>query len=357
MLLRTLLCLLGVILALPILVLIVVAFTLPITISGIGYLLASSLAIAGLIIAPWRGKYSFILIAIGVIGIVLVAGARLVLAAREGNFSLRVITLSQGKETRWVNSLIDEQDSLIFGEEIFHRIGGDSLREHQGLTKALHTVYSEMRKTQRIFSSPFLSTYLNLQGSTSFDAVIVEPEVMSHPDVAVIFLHGYMGNVTAQCWEIAQAVGKFGTITVCPSTDWTGQWWQPEGEAILQATLRYLREQGIKEFYVGGFSNGGFGISRLVFKLRKEAGLRGLFFINGIYDGTSIKEAGLPVLIIQGAQDERVPAIQVKQIAEVIGDLGTYVEVEDGDHFMIMKQPGAVQDAIVGWLDKHKSLP
>jgi pimeloyl-ACP methyl ester carboxylesterase len=244
---------------------------------------------------------------------------------------------------------------LIFGEAFFHGIGGDSASEHKGLTDALHTAYAEMRRMHPAFASPFLSTYLNLQRSTSFDAVIIEPEVKQRPDTAVIFLHGYMGNVTAQCWEIAQAVGEWGAVTFCPSTDWTGQWWSPEGEAILQATFRYLREQEVKEFYLGGFSNGGFGISRLVAKLSKEAGLRGFFFINGIYDGASIKETGLPVLIIQGAQDERVPAVQVRQIAEVIGESGDYVEVERGDHFMIMKQPQAVQKAIVDWLKRQES--
>lgn len=350
---RYLLGLLGVLLVLPIMILIALAFTIPITISGIGYLLASSLAIAGLILALWRGKYSLVLVFVGLIGIALVAGTRLVQAARESDANLRVVTLPHGTRTRWINALIDEQDSLIFGEAIFHRIGGDSAREHAGLTDALRTAYSEMRREQRVFASPVLSTYLHLQRTTAFDAVIIEPQVMQHPEIAVIFLHGYMGNVTEQCWEIAQAVSKFGATTVCPSTDWTGGWWQPEGQAILQATFRYLREQGLQEFYLGGFSNGGFGISRLVSKLRKEDGLRGLIFINGIYDGASIKETGLPVLIIQGAQDERVPAELVRPIAGAIGELGTYVEME-GDHFMIIKQPNAVQNAIFDWLDKHE---
>lgn len=354
MLFRSLLCLLGVLLAVPIIALIAMAFTLPITISGIGYLLASSVAIAGLITAPWGGKSSLSMVVIGVIAIACIAGTRLVLAARDENSNLRVVTFPQGKETRWINTLIDEQDSLIFGEAIFHRIGGDSPREHEGLTDALHTAYSEIRGTQRIFASPFLSTYLNLQRATSFDGVVIEPESMSRPDVAVIFLHGYMGNVIAQCWEIAQAVGNFGSTTVCPSTDWTGQWWQPEGEAILQATFQYLREQGIERFYLGGFSNGGFGISRLMSKLRKENGLSGIFFVNGISDGASIRDTGLPILIIQGAQDERVPAEGVRKIAGLIGGLGTYVEI-DGDHFMIMKQPKAVQNAITAWLESHEA--
>jgi pimeloyl-ACP methyl ester carboxylesterase len=75
-----------------------------------------------------------------------------------------------------------------------------------------------------------------------------------------------------------------------------------------------------------------------------------LFFVNGVAGGTSIKETGLPVLIIQGTQDERVPAAQTRPIAGSIGDQATYVELE-GDHFMIIKQPALVQGALAAWLE------
>lgn len=349
-----LLSILGILLVLPILGLIALAWMLPITSSGIGYLVGFTLVISGLIIAPWRGKLSLVLFVTGFGMIALVAGARL--TARDGDSNLKVMTLPQGEGIRWINRLVDEQDSLIFGEAIFHQTGGDSAWEHEGLIPAFYTAYSEMRQKHGMFGSPVLGTYLGVQTSKAFDTVIVEPEIRGRPETAVIFLHGYMGNVTAQCWEIAQAAGGFGAITVCPSTDWTGRWWQPEGQEILGSTFRYLREQGVQKFYLGGFSNGGFSISRLVSTIAKEDGLHGLFFINGISDGASIRDAGLPVLILQGVHDERVPATVVRPIAEIIGDLGTYVEIE-GDHFMIMKQPAAVQSAFAAWLEKQETAP
>ncbi len=160
-----------------------------------------------------------------------------------------------------------------------------------------------------------------------------------------------MGNVTAQCWEIAQAVQKFGAFTVCPSTSWTGEWWQPQGQAILQNTFEYVRRRGIQKFYLGGFSNGGFSISRLASQVGNEKGLSGLFFINGIYDGASIQATGLPVLIIQSVQDERVPVAETRKVVEAIGDTGTYLEM-DGDHFIIMKRPSLIQGALVKWLEE-----
>jgi pimeloyl-ACP methyl ester carboxylesterase len=346
---RYLLFLLGVILALPILAIISLALGLPITISGIGYLLGCALVAAGLIQTPWAGRNSILITIIGILVLALVASVRLILAWQDTTSNISMVTLPQNKETRWVNTLIDEQDSLIVGEALFHMIGGDSSNEHEGIASALYADYSEMRATQRVFPSPFVSTYLNLQRANHFDVVIIKPEINRPSEFALVFLHGYMGNVTAQCWEIAQAVKSFDAVTVCPSTDWKGDWWQPQGQAILQSTFEYLREQGIQKFYLGGFSNGGISIGRLASQLKIENGLRGLILIDGFDNGAGIRELGLPVLILEGLQDERIPAAYARQVAEEIGDLGTYVEV-DGDHFLIMKQPASIQKAIAKWL-------
>jgi pimeloyl-ACP methyl ester carboxylesterase len=343
----------GILLVLPVSVLLVLALMLPITTSGIGYLSGSVLIVAGLILASWAGRYSRVMAIIGVIVIILIASLRLILARRDMARTISMLTLPQGRESGWIGYLIDEQDSLIFGEALFHFVGGDSPSEHENTASALYEAYSKMRVEQRIFPSPFLSTYLNLQKPTHFDAIVVEPEIESPPEFAVVFLHGYMGNVTSQCWEISQAVKIFGGVTICPSTGWRGDWWQPQGEAILRATIEYVSARGIQRFYLGGFSNGGSGISRLAPQLKDETGLKGLIFIDGIHNGAAIRDTGLPVLIIQGAQDERMPAARARQIAEEIGASGTYVEL-NGDHFLIMKQPKLVQAAIARWLEQFE---
>jgi pimeloyl-ACP methyl ester carboxylesterase len=347
---RYLLCLLGLLLALPLLAVIALALTLPITISGIGYLLASALIVAGLIAAPKGGRYPLVITSVGLIALALIASVRLILAEQSRTSRLTVVTLPQGGETRWLNVLVDEQDLLIFGETVFHLSGGDSPMEHEQVTAALHRSYMDLKGIRRVFPSPVISTYLNLQAPDAFDAIVIKPDVALHPDTAVIFLHGYMGSVTAQCWEVAGAVGEFGAVTVCPATEWRGRWREPAGAAILKATVQYLRQQRIEKFYLGGYSNGGYGISMLVSEISREDGLKGLFFIDGIDNGAGIRDTGLPALIIQAAQDERVSTEWVRQTAEIIGDQGTYVEV-DGDHFMIMKQPEYVQRALRDWLE------
>lgn len=339
--------------ALPLLAITVMAFQLPITNSGIGYLIAGMLLVLGLILAPLTRRNSLLLRISGIVVIVVIASVRFILAQQSTAQHIKLLNLPAGKSTRWINYLIDEQDSLIFGETLFHRIGGDSVSEHENLTSALFADYSKMRSVQRVVGSPFLNTYLNLQNPAHFDAVVIEPETDPPPKFAVVFLHGYMGNVTAQCWEIAQAIKVFGAVTVCPSTDWTGAWWEPQGQAILWETFQYVRGRGIQKFYLGGFSNGGLSINRLALQLKGENGLAGLIFIDGIQEGESIRETGLPVLIVQGRQDARVPVEGVRQAVNTIGDSATYDEL-DADHFLIMKQPDQVQHAIVNWLKKFE---
>lgn len=257
-----------------------------------------------------------------------------------------MLALPKATNSFWINSVVDEQDTLIFGEALFHLIGGDSNAEHENLTGAFSKAYSQMR-AQGSYPSPVIGTYLNLQKPHHFDAVIIAPEGTT--SFGMVFLHGYMGNVTAQCWEIAQAVKPLGGVTICPSTKWTGEWWLPDGRAIIRSTFDYLREQGVERLYLGGFSNGGFSMGRLASEWKDVDGLSGLIFIDGFIHGASIRELGLPVLILEGAQDERVPVAAARQFAEDVGDLGTYIELE-GDHFLIMKQPEAVQQAISEWL-------
>jgi pimeloyl-ACP methyl ester carboxylesterase len=346
---RYLLFLFGVLLALPILAVIALSLGLPITLSGVGYLLGGALAAAGLILTPWTSRNSFSITIIGILILALVAGVRWFVAGQQTNPSIRMVALPQNKTTLWINHMIDEQDSLIVGERLLNLIGGDSPHEHRGLAAALHTDYSEIRSVQRVFPSPIVSTYLNLEGTNRFDAIIIQADIHRPPEFALVFLHGYMGNVTAQCWEIAQAVLRFDAMTICPSTDWQGDWWQPQGKGILQATFQYLREQGIQRFYLGGFSNGGISLGRLASPLKDEPGLSGLIFIDGFADGAGVREIGLPVLVVQGLQDERIPAPGARQFVQELGDLATYVEME-GDHFLIMKEPKSVQIAIAKWL-------
>ena len=123
----------------------------------------------------------------------------------------------------------------------------------------------------------------------------------------------------------------------------------------MQVTFDYVRSQAIQRFYLAGFSNGGFGISILAPQWKEEKGLKGLIFIDGFANGADIRDVGLPVLVIEGLHDTRVPVESAHQFVAEVGDLATYAEVE-GDHFLIMKHPALVQTEIVQWLKEQESV-
>ena len=352
-LLRLLMCMAGLLLAVPVLALLAFAFGIPLTLSGGFYLLGGFLFAMGLILAPWKPRTHLMLVSSGLIVILVVASLRIG-GTRNTASNLRVILLPSGRSTRVVNTLIDERDALLFGEGMLRLIGGVSPREHEGLIQAVVTAYQEAGITHGVFPSPVLSTYLGLQKPSAFDALVIEPTVAQPGLTGIVFLHGYMGNVTLQCWEIARAVERINAITVCPSTDWIGDWWQPDGEAIVRASLRYLRERGVQRIYLGGFSNGGHGVGSLASSLASEGDIEGLFFIAGVRNAADVRGTGLPVLVIQGKNDDRIPVEAARQFVREVGEQITYVELE-ADHFLILKQHQQVQEALGTWLEAQEA--
>lgn len=348
--LRYALCVCGLALAVPLLVLTLFALTSPLTAWGRGSLLGAWLFAAGLVAARLRPRLSGPLC---VTGLVVIAGVTLThaLRASQASVPLKVVVLPGARETRWLNLLANEQDALLFGEAALHFIGGASSREHDGLLPAVQSAFTSARGE---FASPVLATYLGLQSPDAFDAVVIEPEGGQPPSRAALFLHGFMGNVSIQCWEIAQAAKQIGALTVCPSANWIGEWWTPQGAAVVRETIGYLRSRGVTEIYAGGFSNGGIGIGSLASDLAQAPEIRGLFFVAGIREAAAVRKTGLPVLVIQGSRDERMTPDYVRASAQEIGANARYVELE-ADHFLILKQSAEVQRVLGTWLREQSA--
>ena len=149
---------------------------------------------------------------------------------------------------------------------------------------------------------------------------------------------------------MAHAGERIGALTVCPSTGPTGDWWRPQGAAILQQTLTYLQQRGVERIYLAGLSNGGIGASRLA--QRFEPDLAGLILISGADPDAPITR--LPVLVVQGTQDERIPVAVAEQYVTAAGAASTYLALE-GDHFVLLKQADRVQGAISDWIARQEA--
>jgi pimeloyl-ACP methyl ester carboxylesterase len=338
----------GAVAAIPILLLVALLPSTPITLLGAAYLTASVLGVVALLTLPWRRHRLRWLGRLACGSIVIIAGLRI--AAQPGAATLRVVTGPGIGGPRWANLLFDEQDIVLFGERVAARLGLVSPREDAGLVHALALGYTAMRADGATTRSPFLNTALGQQTPGSFDLLIAEPPSASPARVAVIFLHGYGGNFALQCWLVARPALRVGATTVCPSTGVRGDWWSASGETIVRRTIAMLRERGAQRIYLAGISNGAVGVSHLAPALQDH--LAGIILISGA--DPDVPPPPLPTLVLHGAQDERMPVGLVAQYAAAAGDRAS-AHIADGDHFLLLKRADAMQAILADWLARQEA--
>jgi pimeloyl-ACP methyl ester carboxylesterase len=201
-----------------------------------------------------------------------------------------------------------------------------------------------MRRAEGITASPVLDTLVGRQQADAFDALVIEPHAHA-PESAVVFLHGYAGSFTLECWMMAEAARRIDALTVCPSTDFAGRWWTDDGERKLRATLAYVEGRHIPRVILAGLSNGGIGASLLAPRLARS--LSGLILIAGVSPNGGT--GGLPALVVQGEGDTMCAAAPAHAFAARTG--ATYAGF-DGGHFVMMVRRAEVRDAIAGWLQR-----
>jgi pimeloyl-ACP methyl ester carboxylesterase len=245
--------------------------------------------------------------------------------------------------------MLNEQDVVLFGAQLAPYLGAISPSEKNSLDIRFSQSFKEM-KTQGVTPlSPFLTTYLNQQHPNEFDAIIAEPDSVTPPESGIIFLHGFGGNFTLQCWLIARAGYPIDAVTVCPSTSPNGAWWNAEGQSILEETFTYLHQRGVERIYLAGLSNGGIGAARLADQFKND--LVGLILISGSDPGAPMTE--LPVLLLHGKYDERIPVAMLEQYASAAGANATY-HLFEGDHFLLLKQADQVRRVMITWLRQQE---
>ncbi|RPI21760.1 MAG: alpha/beta hydrolase [Chloroflexota bacterium] len=315
----------------------------PVTLVGALYLFGACLTTGGMITVPWWKRRSAALILAG--GTVILVTILVRVMFPPSGSGLVIDTLPGRTGPRWLNRIFNEQDIVLFGARVAPFIGAVSPGEADSLVPTLEQAFDEMHHQEATPLSPFLTTYLNQQQSDGYDAVISEPDLDSPVKSGIIFLHGFGGNFTLQCWLVAQIGDRTGAVTVCPSTRPFGDWWSPQGEAILRETLGYLQERGIERIYLAGLSNGGIGVSRLAQRYGNQ--LAGLILISGADPSAPITT--LPVLVVHGEGDERIPDEIAERYVDAVGSVGRYLLFE-GDHFLLLKQADQVQKAIEDWL-------
>lgn len=346
---RTLVFLVGLVLALPLGFLVVLAFGTPTTLPGKLYLLGALLVAGGALSAPWAPARYWQVVGLGLTLVILVACIRLVIAGSGARTT--TIVLPERRAARWVNRFVDEQDAALFGTRLLLSRGIISRSEGRNLLPAMKAAYDELRAEEGALPTPFPSTYLGRQRSTSFDLVVVEPGTAEEARVAVVYLHGFTGNFTLPCWLVARAARAAGALTVCPSVGWEGHWWTQGGAATVRATLDYLHDRGVGRVYLAGLSNGGIGAIRMACDLRQE--LAGLILISGV--SPQADNCDLPVLLVHGSNDTWLPASLSRDFAGRHRQHATLREFDAG-HFVLVQRADEVRAAIAEWLTQQENV-
>ena len=337
----------GILISFPLLVLLLFLTRTPISPVGIIYLLSYALIVLGMILAPRQSHLSLTCLIVGITIVLAALAIRIIFP--PSNKQMNLMTLPSRSGPRLLNRLLNERDIVLFGAQVAPYLGAVSSAETESLAFKFSQAFHEMDIQGVTPLSPFLTTYLNQQSPDEFDVVISEPSTGTHPKAGIIFLHGSGGNFTLQCWLIATVAQHINAITVCPSTGPSGAWWNAKGQSIIEKTFSYLQKRGVERIYLSGLSNGGIGASRLADQFQQD--VKGLILISGADPSATMTR--LPVLLLHGNHDERIPSSVVEKYASASGANATYYLFE-GDHFLLLKQADQVQEVIIEWLSQQE---
>jgi pimeloyl-ACP methyl ester carboxylesterase len=303
------------------------------------YLVGTALIWGGLLTSPWRRERHRGMVRLGAALFALAVIIRL-LAAPDGD-SMEMQRIPESNlAASLLNRPVPEADSALVGAW-WILVGSTYIDDvDDTLLDAMSESYAMMAEDEGIVGSPWAATYLGMQSRESFDMQVFEAD----GDAAVIFLHGFGGNFTLPCWEVAQAAERANVATFCPSTEWQGRWWLGGAVAVLRETLEHVRAEGYDRVYLAGLSNGGIGLSRIAPKFADD--VDGLIFISGI--SAHATPTALPTLVIHGDRDVMTETSVAATYARQAYD-GKYIQVSGG-HFVLLEDREVIRPAIADWL-------
>jgi pimeloyl-ACP methyl ester carboxylesterase len=304
--------------------------------------LGLALLVVGLFVVHAQAELAWRLLAAGAL---LILGPWLVRALlARGSEQTRLTSLPSDSGASLLGRLYPESDGALAAAGLLGAVGGLKDPQSAEFANILRQAYARTDPPATMFPTPAIATYLGLQSSSSFDAIVIRPPAQRvAADAAVVFLHGYAGNFYVYCWEMAQAAAAANLLTLCPSLGPDGKWWLAHGSATLKVTLEYAHSIGMNRIYLAGLSNGAAGAS--VLAREHQPRLAGLVLISGT---RASEPPALPTLVIQGSSDQMMPAALSRAYA-ARSERANYRELAGG-HFIFLSEHDRVRPLIAQFL-------
>jgi pimeloyl-ACP methyl ester carboxylesterase len=254
---------------------------------------------------------------------------------------IQLLRLPDGKDLTAQASKADEAELAQLGAAAAGQTGRLSPSVVKPLQADLAAGYRELKAERGTFPTPVMATLTGAQRPDGFDLLVVPPSG-KETESAVLFLHGWGGSFTLQCWLTARALSGQGWLTVCPATDTDAVWSDAAGERIVLQSLAFLHARGKRRIVLAGLSNGGSGAARLSRKLERD--FAGLICLSGAAgDGP----AKLPVLVVNGDADPMFAVAHARRFAQ--GHAERTLAVLDGGHFVALRRRDQVAALIARW--------
>lgn len=308
------------------------------------FTLAVTAMVVGGLMAPWSPRLAWGA-RLGFVVLFLVVVYR-VFAADAGR-TVRAHTGPAMTGGRLLDRIVPERDVAIGGTLLLTALGEMGPRE-PGLLDALRDGYGRMRRDQGPVPSSTVSTFVLGQTPEDHTVFRIAPaDRFNPPEAVVVFLHGSVGNITIACWQVAQAANPVGVDVVCPSMNWTAHWEEPDGLAILNATLARLRAENVRRIYLAGLSQGAIGISRM-----RSVDVDGVVLISGVSARAVPKR--VPTLVLHGRNDPRTPVAPARRYARAVR--ATYHEHPEAGHWLLLSEHAWLTDHLRRWLAAREGL-
>lgn len=256
--------------------------------------------------------------------------------------------------------LVPEIDQLALGTYLFGIIDPfmDPAQARSARTMVSET-YRELRKDPDFAraSNALGMAYddLFLAQRSSYHFYEYRPE--KEGDSVLIFLHGSLGNFKGYLWALKEAADALG-MTILAPTYGMGNWQNdPTCERVGQMIAHCQQNASLqgKHFLLGGISNGGRGCLRALHAHPDT--FEGLVLISPVIEDHLLTPTApalnLPVLILHGGKDRRIPANAIEQSAHRWARLGAPIDIhwwDNDDHFAMFRRRHHLKEVIVPWI-------
>lgn len=234
--------------------------------------------------------------------------------------------------------ILPEEDQLARGYALMIVLDPLLTIQQAALLRRLTAdVYAEMNSDAQFRALPTqlgrLYQNMLLPGTTAENGFVYVPESVARDRRApvLVFLHGSGGNFKGYFWILSRVAEEIHSVLIAPSFGF-GNWRSPDTEATIEAALtqvQSLADLDLSRITILGLSSGGLGVCQAISAAPDQ--WNSAIMLSPVFDEDALARLNtgnlknLSILVMSGADDDRVPLAYVRSSSERLRKLGADV--------------------------------